>query len=1339
MSQDNLKRSMRISKKSKKAMEAELMPMEEFTEDSSTAAAATTVDLEMTHPNERRVSSGRKSDEKTRNDGEKEKQSVEEFEAPFEDDSDQASPATSEDENPQLGSSRLKGIKSLWKIVSRQSRVRSIPRSQILMAMAASSKTRAPEEFTDKEKELVSIGFNRWQMDHPEKSKDQAPSDFNLMILEYRRLIEEESARETGIEAGTLAERAHNTQESNRRKSAPKETDPVFQDVETRKGLRKQPQKTTERAKVSEAKKKDAITMAIHAPNVTPPEYSQGKFWEGWSLPRMNNYLNVVNEFQEGKESSHINKPLIPGIERRLTDNYFYPEEMKLCLAGLELFNVQKRYRILRLKADGPGRSGCLEQCERELFARTDQFYAATRALKATEDYTPLDATTIEARREVGPTEGECAHDSSDDSRVIDLRGDDSPGLEESDNEAETARLRKRLTESTRKAAERASSWQARERERRDFEDLPHLQQQSDDSDDDDDYWQLEQHGKAAKLRASEDPGETVRGVQCISEEDFEFRRRTLDREQRLLDELREQRQARGRSSASAAAYTGTVARDRSRESSRTRGSVQGGDSDDEGGSKRRIVVTTENCLRSVPLFNLKCMQDLWKDFNLQRSSKPTAKEIFKAMEPKCEEQLFAMIKWSAADAVVRTQLGDPLRVKKDWDADRIFKMSSLLLQGRVGPYQVQNSQISMDAHFAVAFGTFVWKATAEGNSEFQQVADRMLLAHGEPTIGDALRGVIMLSNPPTLSTAINLRKQGATCGRLLLKSAELSQAYCPLYTALERTGVMSTTAIVDMERFIFLRDWFLYFMEEMAIVSHALLDGLRLGLVLRGGTKRDWELSRTQPTLSPFDYHSPAGGERNEKRPREGKVIVAGAAAGTRPYKTGTEEPCTVCNRTHPGECLLRDHTDANTASGRLWKDHERGKKGLTLNPPMTALNATYSMSGAILPETLRQSLSDTRNKVMGRDIKKVRPQHEIQPWGSSSGSQAPRRAATAPSERASRHPPTQGESARVINTAQDPHTQVELCECVEACGREQLTSYTNKCLVTLSAKQNVPVVDNAQAPKAPDTTDLAVATSPSSIDTVARLDTGANCNDYISRELANKLIEMGSPVIPMTGRVCGAFKRVGRVMTSRILCNYKFINVHTLLQEEIVIEPVVLDDLIAPLIVGLQTIGQYNLLHKQLPTLCQDIVDTKFPLTRSPSNGALRVAKRAIGVTPAQLALHIEHRAPDRVLNLLLSEREGGTRCDLCVLQVSSKDYFGERDDSESDSETPPPAINELLPSVTDGEGTASMKVSRNEYISFRSRVQVFDKKDCAVYVHDTKGSSQRASAPLLPTYHQ
>jgi hypothetical protein len=261
------------------------------------------------------------------------------------------------------------------------------------------------------------------------------------------------------------------------------------------------------------------------------------------------------------------------------------------------------------------------------------------------------------------------------------------------------------------------------------------------------------------------------------------------------------------------------------------------------------------------------------------------------------------MIKWSSANAAVRAQLGDPLRVKRDWDADRIFKMASLLLNGRVGQHQVQNVHMSMGANIEVAFRNFVYEATAQGNSDFQQHGDMLLRGHGEPTVADADRGIVTLREPLTSAESSNLKKQAAAVAKLLLKNAEHTNAYCSLMTAIERTAVLGTAAMVNVERFTFLRDYFIYFMEEMAIVSHALLDGIRLGLVLRGGTKRDWELSRTNPVVSPFDQAAQAGGRvPYEKRQRTSDGQADGGVQPVQATQTrGQSLFCQICGRTAP------------------------------------------------------------------------------------------------------------------------------------------------------------------------------------------------------------------------------------------------------------------------------------------------------------------------------------------------------------------------------------------------------------------------------------------------------
>ena len=1250
MRESTSKQMTRAKTRQRKAQAAELEQKEEEIEEAEAEepTAAATAEVErVTHRAISRFSTGRKSSEKSN----RELQDVLINEDQIREEKAVASESddTSEDdESSKIPISRVKDMKFLWPSVKRFTKHGTVPRSEVLNSMAIFSKMKPEENFNERERGLADIGFERWQSNNPEKSRDEAPSDYDLMVLEYRRLIDEEGARESFIEAGTEAERQHNLKERERRRSTPKPREDFDDIFQARRGLRVQPQKTTDHLKEQLARKADFLTMAIHAPNSSPTIFGQGKFYEDWALEKCESYLDAVKTFKEGKDQPWATENFLPSIERRLTENYFFFEEMDLDVKKRRQFIMAKRYRILRLKNDGVGKSQALVFCESEICRIGEQVAAAEKALDATRDFVP----ERQQRRAAASREDD---ESIQSREIIDLRDDvaDLPFFDDASSDTEDDRerqdsqgQRREKRKETRSRSSNAGGLmerrdasedeleerpkrqraaRARARSGPEDEDLPDLLESSDD--DRDDINDKVRRMVAARLRAIEDPGDKVRGVQCISDEDFEHRRRALDREQRILDELREKREARGRSERQAAPYSSAPPRDRSRDSSRTGGvSVLGSDSDDDGDgsmlsklSRKRIVVQTEQVLNPIPLYNLACMQASWKDYNRPRSTKPTAKEIFKSMDPKCEEMMFSMIKWSSANAAVRAQLGDPLRVKKDWDADRIYKMASLLLQGRVGPHQVQNVQMSMDANIGVAFQGFVYEATAAGNSEFQQRGDKLLRGHGEPTVADAFRGIVVLRDVLTIGEANNLRKQAAAVARLLMKNAEMTNAYCSLMTALEKSKVLSTTSITDPERFVFLRDWFMYFMEEMAIVSHALLDGLRLGLVLGGGTKADWERGQTNPQVSPFERRALTNGDRPayEKRQRnEDWRPTSAAGDGAAPARSSIKEACVVCNRPHGGDCLMKEHSDANNMAGRLWKDHPAAKKGLSLKPPMTSLNSTYSMSGNVLPEHVRQVLADTRNRVMGREMKKVLPQAEVSAWGASERTRGIA-AYSAPSGGASRSNRPQGRLSIVIDSqnlsSAAPHTQVELCECVEACSFELLKSYTNKCSVTLSAWQIVPVEDRALATRAGTT---ALAADTKSVDTVARLDTGANCNDYISRELADMLIEMGSPVIPTTGRVCGAFERVGRVMTTRLKCNYKFINVHTLLQEEIVIEPVILDDLIAPLIVGLQTVGQYNLLQKQLPTLCRDTMDTKHPLTCSPSNGVLRGAKRAIGL---------------------------------------------------------------------------------------------------------------------------
>ena len=109
------------------------------------------------------------------------------------------------------------------------------------------------------------------------------------------------------------------------------------------------------------------------------------------------------------------------------------------------------------------------------------------------------------------------------------------------------------------------------------------------------------------------------------------------------------------------------------------------------------------------------------------------------------------------------------------------------------------------------------------------------------------------------------------------------------------------------------------------------------------------------------------------------------------------------------------------------------------------------------------------------------------------------------------------------------------------------------------------------------------------------ARLDTGASCHDFVSQATADALIARGAKLEPMNGRVCSAFQGDERVLQSRVICKYGFFNHLTRTVQRITIRPVILPALRAPLIIGLQTIGEHGLLDKQLPSLCQTSAEEK------------------------------------------------------------------------------------------------------------------------------------------------
>ena len=129
--------------------------------------------------------------------------------------------------------------------------------------------------------------------------------------------------------------------------------------------------------------------------------------------------------------------------------------------------------------------------------------------------------------------------------------------------------------------------------------------------------------------------------------------------------------------------------------------------------------------------------------------------------------------------------------------------------------------------------------------------------------------------------------------------------------------------------------------------------------------------------------------------------------------------------------------------------------------------------------------------------------------------------------------------------------------------------------------------------------------------------------CHDFISKTVADALIARGAKVVPTTGRVCSAFKAEGRSLSSSVILKYGFWNILTRTTDSITIQPVSMKDLNAPLIIGLQTIGEHNLLRKQIPKLCGQSQEEKRILAlKSPSEPLTRKAAELGSTWPSRAA---------------------------------------------------------------------------------------------------------------------
>jgi len=144
---------------------------------------------------------------------------------------------------------------------------------------------------------------------------------------------------------------------------------------------------------------------------------------------------------------------------------------------------------------------------------------------------------------------------------------------------------------------------------------------------------------------------------------------------------------------------------------------------------------------------------------------------------------------------------------------------------------------------------------------------------------------------------------------------------------------------------------------------------------------------------------------------------------------------------------------------------------------------------------------------------------------------------------------------------------------------------------------------------------------------------------------------------------------------------------------------------DLRAPLVIGLQTIGEHKLLQKQPTHMCGQMQEKKRPLVLKSPKGLLKRKEPGlhstatcaaeppvtVGETTADAKNGARHaRTPDKLIADSQREAEAPTRLgledgvELNVLQVGLKDFFGAGDDSEDEAIEFPPSNEHRRPTA-------------------------------------------------------
>jgi hypothetical protein len=353
-------------------------------------------------------------------------------------------------------------------------------------------------------------------------------------------------------------------------------------------------------------------------------------------------------------------------------------------------------------------------------------------------------------------------------------------------------------------------------------------------------------------------------------------------------------------------------------------------------------------------------------------------------------------------------------------------------------------------------------------------------------------------------------------------------------------------------------------FSKELAIELNALAQNAKRGAFVVAGVKASYDKRQgmsvaqlAQTVFSPGSVggggSKPRGEERrgDDRKSRRSSPLAApstpnpaaeanGDSGSTKKGKRGRESGEDRQSHSSGGTQSQRNHRKFHPNAGTAeapWFKSEEAKFARSQKPPLIFLSDTYYVKRnkdgqfqmSVMSEKIRQSLADKRAELLGQPSSAVSHDDDVPEYqvGMARRSKKDKhQSASKPSgeeillcsENPFRQPTT---------TAATPCNELCVCASILNSNPNAASVFTNRVSVFVSPNPQ----EEAAAVGASEGINHSRAGAADTVpNCVGRLDTGASCHDFISKQLADGLIAKGAEVTPIVGRVCSAFKAVGR-----------------------------------------------------------------------------------------------------------------------------------------------------------------------------------------------------------------